>query len=714
LEPNEHRFGIVLAGMHHSGSSPLARALAIVGCDLAGVPTREGAAGSAGESAAIVTLNDDILAAEGSNAGDWRPLGGGVGNSEAAEFRARAREILDDEFGSSPLFVINDARVSRVLDFWVASLEAEGVTPLIVSPVRDPRQVVSALGWRGALDSVVGPMLWLRYVLDAEAASRRLARCYVRYPDLRDDWRSVVDRIGRELGITWPVAPQSVEREAVALGADERPDVEEGDRPRAIPDQAGWATPVFEILDRWGCSEFRDEDAAALDAVRSAVDVAASVFGPAVTLGQQASRRSLDMDRRDAARQIEREAGLNDRAALQGRVESLEAQVAALHASTSWRVTAPLRSLGEIRAGIAQRRHGRPQHVGEPSRVASTPNAGGHDGDPATTETDVPLRVSDRAGSGPDGPPREAATLRPSRPRERSLVWLYRRDVQKSGLMMRGRQLSEMVRRRLGDSVAVRYVSEQETSPIRGAVVIVTRSFLANATVAELEVLRAGDNVICVDYIDWPVREEFDEVVDVYIASSIKQFAHYRKRYPKKLVHHVTHHADPAIAEVVTPTEYCNIGYFGEIGNALHRKALQGYVDFVQTNNSEYRRRDWLHRLRHCNVHYSVRDYTFPVRGPRPGSFKPFTKGFTAAQCNANIIVPRNESDAEHYLDSDYPYLLPDDSLASVWAMIDYVRESFRGPEWYRGLERMAWVRRHCSTEYIVGEVQDLLRRCGR
>ena len=80
---------------------------------------------------------------------------------------------------------------------------------------------------------------------------------------------------------------------------------------------------------------------------------------------------------------------------------------------------------------------------------------------------------------------------------------------------------------------------------------------------------------------------------------------------------------------------------------------------------------NWFDRLRHCNVHYAVRN-----RRPIDG-FKPFLKGFTAAQCHANIIVPKTEGDAIYYLGSDYPYLLEDDGLGSVLEMIERVKASF-------------------------------------
>ena len=529
--------------------------------------------------------------------------------------------ILEEDFGSSRLFVINDPRVCRILDFWVQALQDVGASALMVSPIRDPGDVVTALGWRGTMDASLGHLVWLRYVLDAEVASRRIPRAYVRYCDIRSDVRTLVDRLGRRLGISWPAVPHSIQlgSEGAAIHAEGQNDGG-GDEPPSIPNQPRWIASTFEVLDRWACSDLRNTDEATLDSLRSAFDDAASTFGPAVTLGQDASRQSRLLERRVAVNASELDRCQKESATLHGRVESLEAEVAALHASRSWRATAPLRSVSGIRGPVRRWWGGTLEDEGEPrKRTASRSAAADEHGAPTTGETDLSASVPTapaRPSSVGEGSSDLVTIRRRSRTTERALVWLYRSAVQKSGLMMRGKQLSDMVRQSIGEGVSVQYLSEQGISSITGAVVIVTRSFLADATPAELEAIRARDNVICVDYIDWPVRDDLDELVDVYIASSIKQFKYYQERYPHKLVHHVTHHADPAIAGVATPSDYCNIGYFGEIGNARHRHALQGYIDFVQTNNSEYLRRDWLHRLRHCNVHYSCTRLHFPPSRP--------------------------------------------------------------------------------------------------
>lgn len=272
---------------------------------------------------------------------------------------------------------------------------------------------------------------------------------------------------------------------------------------------------------------------------------------------------------------------------------------------------------------------------------------------------------------------------------------------------MRGYQLSEMARRHIGDQIEIRYVDETGVADVKNSVIFATRSFLNDATTGELESLRRVGNVICADYLDHPIRPELNVVIDAYIASSLNQAQWYRTQLPGKGIHYVPHHADPDIGGPAPPLPECRIGYFGELGNALHREHLADDIDFVRTRLVD---RSWLASMQHYNVHYCVREWRYPSPVRAPSSFKPFTKAFNAALCNANIIVPADESDASYILGLDYPYLLTDTSLAGVRRMIDYVRESFEGPDWQRGLDIMAEVRRVSSPEFIADKLLEMVR----
>ncbi|MEW9805307.1 hypothetical protein ABUE31_04825 [Mesorhizobium sp. ZMM04-5] len=295
-----------------------------------------------------------------------------------------------------------------------------------------------------------------------------------------------------------------------------------------------------------------------------------------------------------------------------------------------------------------------------------------------------------------------------------SLTWVYRRDNLRSGTLMRGVQLSEMARVRFSGTIDVNFVELSEAASLSNAVLILTTSIINSITPEEVATLRRNASVVCADFLDYPPRDDIHEFVDVYIASSIRQERHLLDRYPGKMVHRVTHHVDPEIGVIRPPSDACRIGYFGEYRNALHRENLGAAIDFVQTNNSEVTDRSWLRKLNRYNCHYAVREHSLPRRNPPPDSFKPFTKGFTAAHCLSNIIVPADESDALFYLGSDYPYLLKDNALHSVNSIISKAVETFGGTEWNRGLEMMEEVRQRSSTSHIMVELTRLIDRIAR
>lgn len=227
---------------------------------------------------------------------------------------------------------------------------------------------------------------------------------------------------------------------------------------------------------------------------------------------------------------------------------------------------------------------------------------------------------------------------------------------------MRGEQLSKIVRDRTNIDVA--YVNEHALDKIKNSLVVLTKGFLKKVTQRELEILRNNKNIICTDYVDDPEKKEVVEVVDVLVASSIRQLMHYKKKYPEKYSHMVTHHVDPDIPHIEPPKDVARIGYFGELANAKWKDELKGKVSFILTN-TKTRSREWIDELKNYNVHYAVRQKR-TIDG-----FKPFLKGFTAAHCNAAIVVEKNEGDALYYLGSDYPFMLQESDLDSVSALLD-------------------------------------------
>ena len=290
------RIAILVAGMHRSGTSALTRILSIAGCDLPDTLVRAKRDNPSGfwESQPVADLNKEILASAGSSWDDWRLFPRSWYRSPVAyEFRERATRLLQSEFGDSRLFVLKEPRLCRLLRFWVEIVDACDARPLIVLPIRNPFDVASSLQVRNDLDPGVGQLVWLRYVLDAEAASRGMKRSFLRYEKLLTQTHSVIERLEEDLGIALPKASNPFAEMDVdeflspTLHHHSSDDMSLRSNPRV----SDWIKSSFEILDRWSHGDMREEDTADLDRIKAAFDEATPAFSRAMAAGQKAQKK---------------------------------------------------------------------------------------------------------------------------------------------------------------------------------------------------------------------------------------------------------------------------------------------------------------------------------------------------------------------------------------------------------------------------------------
>lgn len=207
---NAEKSLILVLGMHRSGTSVLTRVLNLLGADLgSGLLTAQEGVNARGfwENAAVVAINEELLALLGRSWYDIRPLPDQWWlMSRLDAVRKKAGEFLQVAFGEASMAAIKDPRLCLLLPFWLECARVTGWTPRVVLATRAPWEVVGSLCKRDPLDSVTAHLMWLRYTRDAEVHSRGLLRGTVDYAELLGDWRKVMQRIASELGISWPVA----------------------------------------------------------------------------------------------------------------------------------------------------------------------------------------------------------------------------------------------------------------------------------------------------------------------------------------------------------------------------------------------------------------------------------------------------------------------------------------------------------------------------
>ncbi len=277
------KIAILVAGMHRSGTSALARTLNLAGCDLPETLLPAHPSNEAGhwEPRNIVLLNDEILASVGTAWNDWTAIDPRWYESPvAAAFSERAAAALENEFGDSRLFVLKDPRICRLLPFWIEAARALDADARVAIPIRNPQDVAFSLHTRDGISIPIGHLLWLRYVLDAESASRNVKRAWLRYDRLLAEPHAIIDRLGATLDVFWPKhASARIQQEidtflSRSLRHHRTTDAVVLDNPTL----SRWLTASFAIFDRWTRGEEHGDDKAILDNIRAAFDAAIPAF----------------------------------------------------------------------------------------------------------------------------------------------------------------------------------------------------------------------------------------------------------------------------------------------------------------------------------------------------------------------------------------------------------------------------------------------------
>lgn len=291
---------VVVLGMHRSGTSSVAGTLVKLGGEAPAHLMKDNAFNERGyfESALIVQFNDDILASAGSRWDDWRPFNPNWYDSVVAEeFRARAHEVFKMEFATAALPIMKDPRIGRFFPFWRQVIEDMGKRIRIVMPLRSPWDVAKSLKHRDEMTVSYAVMLWLRYVLDAEAETRNLPRSIFSWQDFLGDWRTQCDKISAEIGLTWPhISDQSIADVENFLSRDlqHHADAKQGFSELRQINQ--WAMVAYNALAELSQSSKSATALATLSRIRHAFNEASGIFGPLASdyeFGIQETKRAL-------------------------------------------------------------------------------------------------------------------------------------------------------------------------------------------------------------------------------------------------------------------------------------------------------------------------------------------------------------------------------------------------------------------------------------
>jgi hypothetical protein len=317
--------------MHRSGTSAVVRMLNYLGCDLPKTLLCANRTNETGhwESIPICRLDDRILASAGSEWNDWLELNPGwLDSPKREEFRDEALAVLEEEFGSSRLFVLKDPRICRLVPFWLDCLELAGARPLIVFPVRNPLEVAASLEKRNGLEAGLGQLLWLRHVLDAEFASRGTPRFFTSYERVLNEWARTAEDAQAVLGITWPRMSCHVVTEIEDFLSQKYRHHEVGtEAVLENPRLSGWLRGAYEILGNWARAGENPEDFAELDRIRADLNSAAPAFSRLIAAGHAAAGKVAESDRELTKTKAKLAKVEEAKAAVQDKTKRLEAEL---------------------------------------------------------------------------------------------------------------------------------------------------------------------------------------------------------------------------------------------------------------------------------------------------------------------------------------------------------------------------------------------------
>jgi hypothetical protein len=357
--------GILVLGMHRSGTSACTRVLNMLGCALSDqlIGVGEGNENGHWEALEAVSLNEEMLASAGSSHEDWGPINPDWRESAIrSQMVERASAVIKDHARLGPLFALKDPRMCRLGDVWIEAAIAADVDPLVLVMLRNPLEVTGSLEARDLMATGYAELLWLRHVLDAEHFSRGNARVFFRYDQLLSNWQGLITKCKNGLGVALPRNSPKVHAE-ISQFLSQSHRHHHADPAMALndPTRSPWLREAFGIMLRWSESGEDAADYPALDEMRAELDRSYEVFAQLLMsrdmTGEAASgkrlRDQISLLEQGSAHQAEAlmhaaEAAEGERAAAYHREAEL---AAALHQAQT--------HLGEAQAAIAAEQQAR-------------------------------------------------------------------------------------------------------------------------------------------------------------------------------------------------------------------------------------------------------------------------------------------------------------------------------------------------------------------
>jgi O-antigen biosynthesis protein len=205
---------VMIAGMHRSGTSALARVVNLLGADITNEPIPAIAGDNDRgfwESMELNGVHARLLRELGSSWDDPLPLPDHWPDTLATQHAKRLIiDHVDEQFAGSRLFVVKDPRIARLAPLWLRILDELDVRPVVIVPFRHPLEVAASLKRRNGLPTARAMLCYIHSNLEVELASRGRTRVFHLYDDLVSDWRTFAAKLRDVAGLACSPSPATI------------------------------------------------------------------------------------------------------------------------------------------------------------------------------------------------------------------------------------------------------------------------------------------------------------------------------------------------------------------------------------------------------------------------------------------------------------------------------------------------------------------------
>jgi hypothetical protein len=214
VRKNTSSRGVLVVGMHRSGTSAVARALQSLGVYLGNDFLDAQPENPTGywEDKGIVDLNERVLRELGLAWDDVTPIPRERFEGRPIRaMRGKAERYVRRTFGSHPVWGFKDPRTIRLLPFWRTALQSFACDDAYVVVIRNPMSVAASLFARQAMGPETALRLWLVHMVPFMRDLSGKPFAVIDYDLLMHDPRAELERLSPIVGTPSDNAPTSAE-----------------------------------------------------------------------------------------------------------------------------------------------------------------------------------------------------------------------------------------------------------------------------------------------------------------------------------------------------------------------------------------------------------------------------------------------------------------------------------------------------------------------